>query len=170
MENANSEQLEVTPHVRFSLFAESGSSENQVNAMRALATELGLLAAFSAAEHSAVTSKKPNALLDFQALLMQTFGDQWKKENPKAYESELNKLGYQDALKNPEVEPLTAILSAAHKPIFFAYWNKINTLMNHSLSEQQITDLVVRFHEKGKTATREKIANLLHPTHTAKMS
>jgi len=170
MENANSEQLVVTPHIRFSIFAEPGSSENQVAAMRALATELDLLAEFSTAEHIAVTGKKPNALIDFQDRLMRTFGDQWKKENPTAYENELNKFGYQEALKNPDVEQLTLILSAAHKPIFLAYWNKINTLMNHSLSNQQITDLVEHFHKKGKTATREKISNLLQPAHTATIS
>ena len=137
------------------------TGHSQAEAMGKLADEFNMSEEFDAACVAAGQTNAQEPFYVFQEKLMKAFSDRWAMDNKEAYVAKIHELGYSDALESQDLERLVAIMSDVQKPMWLAFWNRINELTGNEMNHAAIKSLVESTTEAGKNSVKEALENFL---------
>ena len=137
------------------------TGHSQAEAMGKLADEFNMSEEFDAACIAADQTNDQEPVYVFQEKLMKAFGERWAMDNKEAQLAKIHELGFSDALESQDLERLVAIMSEAQKPVYLAFWNRINELTGNKMSHAAVKNLVEQCTEYGKNSVKEALENFL---------
>ena len=79
----------------------------------------------------------------------------------EAYVAKINELRFNDALESQDLARMVAIMSDVQKPMWLAFWNRINELTGNEMDHTTIIKLVEQSTEAGKNSIKESLESFL---------
>ena len=137
------------------------TGHSQAEAMGKLADEFNMSEEFNAACIAVDETNDQEHIYVFQEKLMKVFGERWFMDNKEEYLSKTNELGFNDALESQDLERMVAIMSEVQKPMWLAFWNRINELTGNEMDDATIINLVEQGTEAGKNSIKESLESFL---------
>jgi hypothetical protein len=135
------------------------TGHSQAEAMGKLADEFDMSEEFDAVCIAVDETNTQEPFYVFQEKLMKAFSERWAMDNKEAHVAKIHELGFSDALESQDLERLVAIMSDAQKPMWLAFWNRINELTGNEMNHAAIKSLVEQATEAGKNSVKEALEN-----------
>ena len=163
-------RIEYTLESRITASGESDTpGHSQAEAMGKLADELDLSDEFDAACIAADEASDQEPVYVFQERLMKAFAERWVEDHKDAYLSKISEQGFMHALELRDLERMVDIMSVVNKPVFLAFWHRINELTGNTMDPTAITSLVEQNIEAGRNAVAEILQGYLSKVAVARV-
>ncbi|PJD91481.1 MAG: hypothetical protein CK424_06625 [Legionella sp.] len=133
------------------------TGHRQAEAMGKLADEFNMSEKFDAACIAVDETNDQEHFYVFQEQLIKAFSERWAIDHEQTHVEKMHELGFFDALESQDLERMVAIMSDVQKPMWLAFWNRINELMGNEMDHATIIKLVEQMTEAGKNSVKESL-------------
>ena len=137
------------------------NGHSQAEAMGKLADEFNMSEKFDAVCIAVDETNDQEPMYVFQEQLMKAFGERWAIDHKAALVAKINELGFFNALESQDLERMVSIMGDAQKPMWLAFWNRINELTENEMDHATIISLVEQSTEAGKNSVKESLESFL---------